>query len=568
MTSSAAACASARGGLEATNLTLRLEIAEREKAEGESRRSAARYRRLYERAPVMMHSIDRRGCLIQVNDAWLRALGYDRDEVIGEDFTKLMADEETRRWFQTTVLPRFLATGIAKDVRYGLVTKSGNVMEVEVSAFAERDEKGNVVSSMAVLNDVTARNRAEREIRRLNAQLEARVEQRTAELHRANRDLTEKIEERTRAEAARRESEEILRTVIEGASGPIFFKDAAGYYRMVNTAGAVAIGLTPEEMTGKRDADLMPPDFAEEFRSKDLDIMAEGGTRTFEEPFGTVHGRRRMLTTKSVVRGADDEVLGIIGVAQDITELREAETKIRSHQAELAHVARLSTMGEMATTLAHELNQPLAAIANYARGSIRRLRALDDANLGEILGVQEKIAAQAERAGDVIKHIRKFVRKTDEPSRRTSINELIRTTADLMEIDAREQGVTLEFELRPDLPAVSVEVIEIEQVLLNLIRNGMDSYKRTGVAKRRILVRSGMNGSGGLEIAVVDWGRGLPRKAAARIFDPFFTSKKDGMGMGLSISRTIVEAHGGALSATRNADRGTTFRFTLPVETV
>ena len=551
--------------IEATNLALRLEIAEREKAEGESRKSGARYRRLYEGAPVMMHSIDRHGRLVRVNDAWLQALGYDRDEVIGEDITKLMVDADTRRWFKDTVLPGFLATGVAKDVQYRLLAKSGEAIDVEVSAFAERDDSGSVASSIAVLIDVTARNRAEQEIRRLNALLEARVAQRTAELHRANRDLREEIEERKLAEAALRESEDILRTVIEGASGPIFFKDAAGYYRMVNTAGAIAVGLQREEMIGKRDIDLMPPQFAEEFRSKDLEIMAAGGTRTYEEPFGTVHGERRMLTTKSVVHRADGELLGIVGVAQDITEQREAEAKIRSHQAEIAHVARVSTMGEMATTLAHELNQPLTAVVNYARGSIRRLRALDDANLSEILRVQEQIAAQAERAGEVIGHIRKFVRKAGDPSQRSSINAIVGATADLVEIDAREQGVTLEFGLQPDLPMVSVDVIEIEQVLLNLIRNGMDSYKQARVAKPRILVRSGISRSGDIEVAVVDWGRGLPKESTERVFDPFFTTKEDGMGMGLSISRTIVEAHGGALWASRNDGRGTTFRFTLPV---
>ena len=551
--------------IEVANQKLRQEVEERRRAEEELRRSEARYRRLYERAPVMMQSVDRAGRLVQVNNTWLDTLGYDYDEVIGERVTKFMP-RDAQRYFERTVLPRFLATGVSKGVVYQLRAKSGELIDVDISAFAERDDEGGVARSIAVMNDVTARNRAEAEIRRLNAVLEERVELRTAELNRANVALHDEVEERKRTEQALRDSEEILRTVIEGATGPIFFKDANGTYRMVNTAGAATVGLKPEDMVGKTDLELMATDYASKFRAIDVEIMAGGETRTFEEPFGTVFGERRMLTTKSIVHAADGEVLGIIGVAQDITELLEAEKKIRSHQAELAHVARLSTMGEIATTLAHELNQPLAAIANYSRGSIRRLHALDDPRFEEILNVQEHIAAQAERAGEIIRHIRKYARKTDGQTTMADINEIVHMAAELLELDTREQNVTLRLELRPELPPIAVDVIEIEQVLVNLIRNGMDAYDPPVGPKPEVLVQSSVNGSRCIEIAVTDWGRGLPRKVGDLIFDPFFTTKQEGMGMGLSISRTIVESHGGVLWASANAEQGATFRFTLPAQ--
>lgn len=256
-------------------------------------------------------------------------------------------------------------------------------------------------------------------------------------------------------------------------------------------------------------------------------------------------------------------------LVHEMAERRRAQEDARERQKEMDHVARLSILGEMASNLAHELNQPLGAIANYARGCTRRLEA-GTGNPDQLLEVTRAIAEQADRAGQIIARIRNFVRKRPSQLEPIDVNDAIRAAVALCEGQARNGNVPIVLSLAGDLPPVPADRVQIEQVVLNLVKNALDAMAETvpGAAEdagRKVTVSSARDGEGRVEVAVADHGHGLSEEARSRLFDPYFTTKAGGMGLGLSICRSIVETHGGHLRATDNPGGGVVMRFVLPV---
>jgi len=245
-------------------------------------------------------------------------------------------------------------------------------------------------------------------------------------------------------------------------------------------------------------------------------------------------------------------------VARDITERRQHEEASRVQQEKIQITSRLTTMGEMASSLAHELNQPLTAISNYSMGAVALVKS-GQTDPEKLLPALEKAAAQAQRAGKIISRIREFVKRS-EPRRQTlDIHTILDYAMSLAEIDARKRGIEIEVQAPAGLPDVYADPILIEQVLLNLIKNGIESMDNS---TRPTLVVSVTCAQSTMEVAVVDTGHGL--SDPDRLFEPFFSTKSEGLGMGLNICRTIIESHHGRLWAVNNPDGGTTFRFTLP----
>jgi PAS domain S-box-containing protein len=246
----------------------------------------------------------------------------------------------------------------------------------------------------------------------------------------------------------------------------------------------------------------------------------------------------------------------------DVTERLHAEEQSRLHLEELARVSRLSTMGEMASGLAHELNQPLAAIRNYVSGSLLRLERGDTASVAAAL---KSAGDQAERAARIIQRLRDMVRKRAPIRREVQLNDLVAAVVEMTTYEARRYGIEVGTQLDPQLPRVWVDPIQVEQVLLNLVRNAIEALHGQGGNPRRIAIFS-RRLDADVVLTVEDNGPGVPLDPPDRVFDPFFTTKQDGMGMGLPISRTIVENHGGHLEAENKPDGGSRFRFHLPIE--
>jgi two-component system sensor kinase FixL len=252
------------------------------------------------------------------------------------------------------------------------------------------------------------------------------------------------------------------------------------------------------------------------------------------------------------------------GFIRDLTERQQSEERLQELQGELARLARLNELGEMASTLAHELNQPLAAIANYAQGCVRLLKSSGGAVSPQLKEALEETARQSLRAGDIIRHLREFVSRGETDRSAADVRKLIEEAGALALVGSREQDVRSVFEFAPDTGTVLVDRVQIQQVLINLIRNAMEAMREC--RRRELAVRAKRNGEGHVMIEVADTGPGISEDIAARLFEPFVTSKPNGMGIGLSISRRIIEAHGGSLAASRNSEGGATFRIDLPTE--
>lgn len=251
-----------------------------------------------------------------------------------------------------------------------------------------------------------------------------------------------------------------------------------------------------------------------------------------------------------------------IGFCRDITDRQETRHRLQELQAELIHMSRFTALGEMASVLAHELNQPLAAVANYLKGGQKflsggRVEALP--MVGEAL---TRAMEQTLRAGEIIKNLRAFVSRHETTKRAEPVVDLIEEASALALVGARSQNVHVSFDLAAALPDVLVDHVQVQQVLLNLIRNAMDAMQQSSV--RRLLIAARTIETDKVEISVSDTGSGIDERAMEHLFQPFFTTKPEGMGVGLSISRTIIEAHGGRISAAAAAKGGSVFRFTLP----
>jgi C4-dicarboxylate-specific signal transduction histidine kinase len=259
--------------------------------------------------------------------------------------------------------------------------------------------------------------------------------------------------------------------------------------------------------------------------------------------------------------------LGHRSSVRDITRRKQAEEREMNLQAQLAHMGRLSTMGEMASGLAHELNQPLAAIVLQAQALPHYLQSHSEENQEMLLESLKFVAQQAQRAGDLVRRMRQFVRNIGPRRSTLTFLEVLDEVVPLVEKDLREVGIALTVEIDPSLPQILGDKIQLQQVLLNVVRNAMEAMQDTPVDQRRLNIEVRPRG-GLVEVAVRDTGCGIPTDKADGIdelFGTFYTTKPEGMGMGLGIARSIVEAHGGHLWAEPNPDRGTTFAFTLPI---
>lgn len=349
-------------------------------------------------------------------------------------------------------------------------------------------------------------------------------------------------------------------------------RDLQGRTTYVNPAFCQIVGFSPEEIMGGVDPPpYWPPESAEQYRQRQASRMA--GNQPPREGFESVFMRKDgtrfpVLIIEAPLINAHGLQTGWMSAVLDISEQRRVEELSRASQERLQATARLATVGEMASLLSHELNQPLAAIASYATGSMNLLQHAPPP-AADLQVAMTRIAEQAERAGRVIRSVHDFVRRRDQAREPVAPQALLDAVAPLVNLQARKLGVRVENRVPPGLPEVFCDRTMVEQVLLNLARNAMQAMDAAHVRNRSLVlqVRALPAAEGGkrwLEFSVTDVGPGIPDEVRRQLFTPFFTTKAEGMGLGLSLCRTVIEQHGGHLEFEANQPQGTIFRFTLP----
>jgi two-component system sensor kinase FixL len=357
-----------------------------------------------------------------------------------------------------------------------------------------------------------------------------------------------------------------LRSILDTVPDAMILIDGRGIMRFFSTAAERMFGLSEKEAIGQNISMLMPrPDAVR--HDNYIGRYSSTGERHIIGIGRIVTGQRKDGSTFPIHLSIGEMESGgeryFTGFIRDLTEYQQTQARLHELQAELVHVSRLTAMGEMASALAHELNQPLSAISNYMKGSRRLLADSTDPNVAKIETAMDRAAEQALRAGQIIRRLRDFVARGESEKRVESLAKLVEEAGALGLTGSREQGVALRFNLDPANDLVLVDRVQIQQVLVNLFRNALEAMANS--TKKELSASNARVADDMVEVTVSDTGSGLPDDVKAKLFQTFFTTKDTGMGVGLSISRSIIEAHGGRMWAETNSAGGATFRFTLPM---
>src|SRR5262245_12203715 len=394
-----------------------------------------------------------------------------------------------------------------------------------------------------------------------------------------------------------------MEVLLDSVPAFIWYKDCENRILRANRLAAESMGLSVDQLEGRSTFDLYP-DEAAKYHHDDLEVIRSGQPKLgIVEILTTASGEKRWVRTDKIpYRNQDGEIVGVIVFAVDISERvqaeealqrahdelerrvdertrqlaatveilqkemverQRAEERVRQQQAEVAHVLRLRTVEGMAAQLAHEINQPLAAVMNFASGLARRLSCAD-LDVAAAQRVTDQISREALRAAEVVRRLRAFLRKDAPRKELCDARDVVREAASLIDDEARRAGVELHLDLDPHDAPVEIDAIQVEQVVLNLLRNALEAMDERSSGPRSIVVQTVTARDGGVEVRVRDNGPGLPVDDVQQLFEAFFTTKEKSLGMGLSISQKIVEAQGGALWAAANREGGATFAFTLP----
>ena len=374
------------------------------------------------------------------------------------------------------------------------------------------------------------------------------------------RDITE-----TELAAALLEREAHLRSILDTIPDGMVVIDDRGIIQSFSATAERMFGFTAEEVCGRNVNMLMPSPYRESHDGYISRYLATGERRIIG--LGRVVTAQRKDGSTFPIELAVGEVKAdghrlFTGFLRDLTERQRTLRRLQELQSELAHVSRLTEMGQMASALAHELNQPLTAATNYLEAAQLLFAGGSSAAIERSARVVDNALGQVGRATQIIRRLREFVRKGETQQRAESIGKIIEEAAALALIGAKERGVKVQLQSAPQLPDVLIDKVQIQQVVVNLMRNAIEAMELSH--RRELTISAAMNEDGTVVISIVDTGPGIAPEVAARLFQPFVTTKAQGMGVGLSICRSIVEAHNGKLWAEPNPDGGTVFRFTVP----
>jgi len=355
-----------------------------------------------------------------------------------------------------------------------------------------------------------------------------------------------------------------LQSILDSVPDAMVVIDISGIIQSFSAAAERLFGYSSGEVIGKNVSILMPSPYREQHDGY-LERYLRTGERRIIGIGRVVVGERNDRSTFPMELAVGEMKSGkerfFTGFIRDLTERQKSESRLQELQSELVHISRLTAMGEMASTLAHELNQPLSAISNYLKGSRRLLESRADESSLLMRDALDKAAEQAIRAGQIIRRLRDFVARGESEHRVENVKKLVEEASALALVGAKDQAIRVRFDFDPSVELVLADKIQIQQILLNLMRNSVEAMQDS--ARRELRLSAVRVDNDMVQVSVADTGSGLAPEVASQLFQPFVTTKQHGMGVGLSICRTIAESHGGKIWVEANPGGGTVFRFTL-----
>ncbi|HUL06115.1 MAG TPA: PAS domain S-box protein [Candidatus Acidoferrum sp.] len=491
-----------------------LDLTERKRAEEALRDSEEQWKAVFENNPTMFFMVDATGAIMSVNPFGAEQLGYTADELIGRPVQDLFHEADRQAALRNTAIC-LEQLGRAMSWELRKVSRDGEVLWVRETARAMLLKKRPVV--LIVCEDITERKRAEY----------------------------------------------LTGQVFEYSPDAICVVGRDYRYQRVNPVFQRTWGMPAERVVGKHVADLVGTEIFEQNIKPNYDRCFAGEEVSYTDWFTDSRGRVYVAVTYSPLRPNSVRVEAALVIAHDLTDHMLASEALRAAQAELAHVNRVATMGQLTASIAHEVNQPIAAAVTNAAAALRWLGG-HPPDLEEVRQALGRIVDNGTRAGDVIGRIRSLIKKAPPRKSRFDLNEAIRDVIVLTRSEMLRHGVSLQTQLAEDSLFIEADRIQLQQVILNLIMNAIEAMSSIDEGERELLISVGRDASGGALVAVRDSGPGLDPASVDRLFEAFYTTKPDGMGMGLAICRSIIETHGGRLSASANEPRGAVLQFTLP----
>jgi PAS domain S-box-containing protein len=501
-----------------------IDVTDRKEAEAALAHSESRFAELMEAAPDAMIAVREDGSIATANSQAEELFGYARDELKGLTIEQLVPERQRDRHaahrgtFHQEPARRSMGSGLVLTALH----RSGEEIPVEISLNPIHTDDGILVFTS--IRDVTNRREAQDRLA---------------------------------------QSEQRLRLMADSLPALISYVDVEQRYRFANRQYQEWFGISPSEVVGRTIREVVG-DEAHQTIGPNAETALSGQTVMFElnPPFPD-GSRRRLHATYVPHTNESGEVLGFFALVRDITEQTRAEDEARRSRDELTHVLRVATMGELATSVAHELNQPLSAIAANSQAALRFLAA-EEPDTEEVTEALTDITSDVKRAGEVIRHMRDLLIRREVQREPVDMNEAVSHVAGLLHSDAVSRHVTVTLDLADELPTTSGDRTQLEQVMLNLMVNAFEAMTTSEIDRRELVVRTSVGDAGAAEITVSDTGPGFHPVRPDDVFEPFVTTKINGLGMGLSISRSIIDAHGGLLEAVHNPAGGATLRITLP----